>query len=155
MELDLNLQKIELAMMITGINHGLEIPEKELRFTFSRSSGPGGQNVNKVSTKVTLQFDIDRSASISEQQKARIKKKLASRISRNGVLRVTAGYHRTQKANREAVVKRFYELLASALAERRPRKRTKVSWAAKERRLKAKRHRSRIKQTRSKRIEAD
>ncbi len=137
------------------INHRLEIPERELKFTFSRSSGPGGQNVNKVSTKVTLRFDINRTRSLSEEQKSRIKRRLASRISRSGVLRVTAGYHRTQKANREAAVKRFAQLLASALATNPPRKRTVISRAAKERRLKAKRHRSRIKQARSKRIEAD
>lgn len=137
------------------INDSLEIPERELRFTFSRSSGPGGQNVNKVSTKVTLRFDINRTRGLSDEQKARIKRRLASRISRNGVLRVTAGYHRTQKANREAAVKRFSQLLASALATNPPRKRTGISRAAKERRLKAKRHRSRIKQARSKRIEPD
>lgn len=137
------------------INDWLEIPGRELRFTFSRSSGPGGQNVNKVSTKVTLRFDIDQSPDLSAEQKVRIKRKLASRISRNGILRITAGHHRTQKANRETAIKRFSELLASALATKRPRKRTRVLQAAKERRLKAKRHRSRVKQARTKRIEAE
>ena len=137
------------------INDRLKIPEMEIRFTFSRSSGPGGQNVNKVSTKVALKFDIERSSTLSEEQKAQIKKKLASRISRNGVLRVTAGYNRTQKANRVAAIKRFSELLTFALAKKPLRKQTVVSRAAKERRLKAKRHRSRIKQARSKRIEPE
>ncbi len=130
------------------IKNGLEIPDKDLRFTFSRSSGPGGQNVNKVNTKVTLSFDLDGSASLTREQKSRIKKKLASRISRNGVLQVTASYHRSQKANRDAAIKRFSELMSMALTERRPRKKTRISKAAKEKRLKDKKHRSRIKQSR-------
>ena len=137
------------------IRNGPEILERELRFTFSRSSGPGGQNVNKVNTRATLRFDVDASKGLSEEQKARIKRRLASRISRNGILMVTAGSHRTQKANRDAAVKRFSRLIASALKERVPRKKTSVSRAAKEKRLREKKHRSRIKQARAKRFNSD
>ncbi len=133
---------------VITIKNGIEIPERELRFTFSRSSGPGGQNVNKVNTRVTLNFDLDGSKSLTEEEKIRIRKSLASRISQNGVLKVTAGYHRSQKANREAAIKRFSQLMEWALSEKKPRKRTKLPRAAKERRLREKRHRSRIKQYR-------
>ncbi len=137
------------------INNNLEIPEREIRFTFSRSSGPGGQNVNKVSTRATLRFDVNGSRSLTEEQKAMVRRKLASRISRNGVLMVSADSHRTQKANRYAALKRFSELIAWALKKRIPRKRTRVSRAARERRLRKKKHRSMIKKARSKRFDRD
>jgi len=89
------------------INENLHIPEKELKFVFARASGPGGQNVNKVNTKVTLLFDIVKSPSLTDVQKIKIRNRLSNRISNEGVLRVTAMRYRTQKANREDAVKRF------------------------------------------------
>ncbi|HID96695.1 MAG TPA: aminoacyl-tRNA hydrolase [Thermodesulfobacteriaceae bacterium] len=134
------------------INEKLAIPKREIRFTFSRSSDPGGQNVNKVSTRASLLFDVDRSLSLSLEHKARIRNRLTSRIRHKGILRITAGNQRSQKANRDAALKCFVRLLASALREKPPRKKTTVSKAAKEKRLQGKKHRSRIKQARSEKI---
>lgn len=126
----------------------LEIPDEELLFTTSRSSGPGGQNVNKVSTRVTLLFNVERSPSLSEEQRERIRRRLAGRINRDGVLRVTSQRYRTQAANREAVVARFAELITEALSQAPERVPTKVTAKATERRLEEKRRRSRVKQAR-------
>ena len=83
------------------IQTGLSIPEGELTFTFSRSGGPGGQNVNKVNTRATLFFDVRNSPSLSEEQKALILERLKGRIDREGVMRVISQRHRTQGDNRE------------------------------------------------------
>ena len=121
------------------IASGLAVPESELAFETSRSGGPGGQNVNKVESRVTLFFDLGASTSLSAEQKARIRERLATRISRGGVLRVVSSRHRTQGANKKAVLERLVELLQDALevpAERRP---TRVPARARRRRLEAKR----------------
>ncbi|MEE4271652.1 MAG: alternative ribosome rescue aminoacyl-tRNA hydrolase ArfB [Thermoanaerobaculales bacterium] len=127
------------------INDHLVIDESELDYEFARSSGPGGQNVNKVETKVTLRFDVESSRSLSAGQKALITDRLATRITRDGVLRVTSQRHRTREANRNAAVARFIDLVDDALTERAVRKPTKMSRAAKKRRLENKRRRSRKK----------
>ena len=127
---------------------GLAIPEGELRFTASRSGGPGGQNVNKVATRVTLIFDVGGSPSLSPDQKARIRERLATRISRDGVLRVVSQRHRTQAANRKAAVERFVELLRVALAEEPPRVPTRPTRVARERRVASKKLRARVKEAR-------
>jgi len=134
------------------INRQLSIPERELRFRFSRSSGPGGQNVNKVNTKVTLSFDVDRSPSLSAEQKRQIKEKLANRITHKGILMISAGFHRTQKANRDAAVNRFAQLIAWALKKPAPRKKTYISRSANERRLRQKKKRSMIKKERGRKF---
>lgn len=128
---------------------GLEIPDEELDYATSRSSGPGGQNVNKVSTRVTLLFDLERSPSLSENQRELIRARLGGRISRTGILRVVSQRHRTQSANREAATARFAALLEEALAEAPERVPTKVPPQINERRLQEKRRRSRVKQTRA------
>lgn len=125
------------------------IPLRELSFTFARSSKPGGQNVNKVNTQVTLIFDLVHSPSLSAVQKTRIRQRLAGRINKQGLLRVISYRHRTQAANRAAALKRFAALLSEALQETKPRKKTRQPRAAKEGRLAAKKHRSRLKQLRS------
>ena len=125
-----------------------DIPDDELRFVTSRSSGPGGQNVNKVETRVSLLFDLDASPRLSDAQKARLRERLATRINRQGILRVTSQRHRTQKANREAALERFRDLIAAALAEPPRRARTRVPKAAKKRRLEQKRRRSELKRQR-------
>lgn len=135
--------------MVIEINRELEIQEHEISYTFSRSSKPGGQNVNKVSTRVTLLFDVEGSPSLTERQRERIWEKLASRIGRDGILRVVSQKHRTQKANREAALERFVTLLASALKPRRRRRPTAIPRGVKEGRLEAKKRRSRIKQART------
>ena len=137
------------------ITDDISIPESELSFSASRSSGPGGQNVNKVSTRVTLRFDLDASPHLSAEQKERIRERLATRISKQGVLSVSAQRERSQSANRQATVERFVELLQQALEvdpERRP---TRVPRGVDRRRLEDKRKRSRIKRQRSRRYTAD
>jgi ribosome-associated protein len=137
------------------IRKALIIPDEELSFEYARSSGPGGQNVNKVNTKVTLRFDVDASRSLSDDQRVRIKQKLHTRISKEGVLRVTSQRHRTQRANQEAVVERFTELVRDALARRRKRRKTKTPAAAHQRRLEDKKRRSALKKERGKILEDD
>jgi len=131
------------------INARLTIPEEEVRFTFSRSGGPGGQNVNKVNTRVTLWFDLEASPSLTLEQKDRIRRRLAPRINKNGVLRVDASGFRTQLANREDALNRFVSLMAGALKEKRKRKKTKIPKGVKERRLQAKKQRGLVKKARA------
>jgi ribosome-associated protein len=127
----------------------VEIPDEELLFTTSRSSGPGGQNVNKVSTRVTLLFDVDHSTALTDRQRELLHERLAGRINRNGVLRVTSQRHRTQSANRDAAVERFAMLLTEAFSEAPERVPTKIPAQINERRLDEKRRRARVKQSRA------
>ena len=126
------------------------IDTDELIFKFSRSGGPGGQNVNKVNTRVTLFFDVANCGSLSDWQKRRILARLATRADKNGVLRVVSQKFRTQRANRNAAVERLQQLLADVLRTRPIRKKSKVSYAAKKRRLEEKKRRSLLKRQRSK-----
>ena len=129
---------------------GLEIPDGDLEFVASRSGGPGGQNVNKVSSRVTLRFDLARTAVLSEEQRSRIRARLASRINKDGVLQVTSQVTRSQDLNREDAIARFAELLRSALHQDKKRVATRVTRTAKEQRLEEKRKRTNVKQSRSK-----
>jgi len=131
------------------INDQLAIPESELTFVASRSGGPGGQNVNKVSSRVTLTFDVEHSAALSAEQRARIRAKLGTRINKEGVLRVVSQRTRSQELNRDGAIARFGELLRAALAVEAPRVKTRVPRAAHERRLDYKRKRTRVKKSRS------
>jgi ribosome-associated protein len=130
------------------IHANLEIPETEVSFATSRSSGPGGQNVNKVESRVTLLFDLAASPSLTDEQRRRIASRLATRVNKAGVMRVVAQQHRTQAANREAALARFADLLAGAL-RRAPRRRpTRPPVAAARRRVADKRRKSRLKELR-------
>ena len=120
----------------------------ELAFQFTRSPGPGGQNVNKVNTRVTLRFDLDASPSLTPEQKNLVRRRLRSRVGADGVLRVTVSRHRTQTANRRSAVRRFIELLAEALHEAKPRTPTRPTVGAQHRRLRSKQHRSQLKRGR-------
>ena len=137
------------------IGDDLTIPDEEVSYATSRSGGPGGQNVNKLETRVALRFDLEASPSLTEEQKARLRERLATRITRAGILQVTAQKHRTQAENREAAVARFAELLREGLREEAPRKKTRVSKAAKRRRIESKRRRGERKKERTARIEVE
>jgi len=137
------------------ITASLTIPDSELTFTASRSSGPGGQNVNKVNTRVTLFFDVIRSPSLSDRQKELIGRRLPTRINKEGILRVVSQKHRTQNANREEAAERFASLLRGSLHEVPARKKRGISKAARRRRLDEKKHRARVKKNRSKTISWD
>jgi ribosome-associated protein len=132
------------------ITNDIFISEDELIFKASRSGGPGGQNVNKVNTRITLFFDVANCESVSDVQKRRILARLATRADKNGVLRVVSQKFRTQKANRRAAVERLQQLLAGALRTRPVRKRTTIPYAVKQRRLEEKKRRSLLKQQRAK-----
>ena len=129
---------------------GVLIPENEVRMTASRSGGPGGQNVNKVSSKVTLSFDVRGSTVLSEEQKRKIIGRLATRISKEGILQIVSQRTRSQELNRLDAVERFSELLRRALTPQTPRIKTRVSEAAKQRRIDEKKKHGLTKQKRSK-----
>jgi ribosome-associated protein len=131
------------------IGGGVSIAEEELVFKFSRSSGPGGQNVNKVNTRVTVFFDAAGTRELSDAQKKLILKKLATYADKRGVIRAVSQRHRTQKANREAAVEKLRGLLKKALKKKKVRKKTKVPESAKRRRLEEKRRRSILKKQRT------
>jgi ribosome-associated protein len=131
------------------INDQLSIPKDELSFTATRSSGPGGQHVNKASTRVTLSFDLANSPSLTPDQKQLLLERLPTRISKQGVLRVVSQKTRSQAANREVALERFVELLQQALEVPPQRKPTKVTAAAKEKRIAHKKHRGHLKRERS------
>ncbi len=135
---------------VVAVNAGLRIPVSELWFTAARAGGPGGQHVNKVCTKVVLHFDVDGSPSLSEGRRRIVREKLAGRINRDGILLLEGGEHRSRTRNKAAVLARFTALLRQALAPRRPRRKTKPSNAAKQRRLSAKKRRSLVKNLRKK-----
>lgn len=137
------------------ITSRLSIPESELKFTASRSSGPGGQNVNKVSTRVTLWFDVVNSPSLSDEERTLILSRLRGRVNRDGLLWVTSQESRSQAANRETAVIRFAELLHDAIKQAPTRKSSPVPRGVKLQRLMEKKHRSLIKQGRSHKPIAD
>jgi len=137
------------------ITNGIFISEDELVFKASRSGGPGGQNVNKVNTRVTLLFDMANCEGLSDAQKNRILARLRGRADKNGVIRVVSQKYRTQPANRRAAVERLGQLLADALKTRAPRKKTQVPYSAKQRRLEGKRQRGILKRQRAGRSSAE
>ena len=122
----------------------------ELTFTTSRSSGPGGQNVNKVNSKVTLKWDVARSFILKPEQREMIFKKLAPRITTDGILMVTSQEKRSQFENKEAALLKLDQLLIKAFRIAKVRKATKPTKAAKQKRIKRKKHHSEKKQWRQK-----
>jgi ribosome-associated protein len=126
----------------------LRLPLSELDYRATRSGGPGGQHVNTSSTRIELWWDIGASPTLTEEQRARLLARLASRVDGEGRLRIVASESRSQLRNREAATQRLREVVAAALAVAKPRKRTKPSRAAKAARLEAKRRRSETKRRR-------
>jgi len=132
------------------VNSSLQIPISELQYRTARSGGPGGQHVNRSESQVELLWDVQHSPSLSKTQRHRIMQTLKNRIDRQGVLHLTSSQRRSQLQNRRAVTERLAALVREAIKPRRKRVPTKPSRAAVERRLRAKRHRSGIKQQRGK-----
>ncbi|HJP61667.1 MAG TPA: alternative ribosome rescue aminoacyl-tRNA hydrolase ArfB [Gemmatimonadaceae bacterium] len=139
---------LENSLFVSG---SLSIPRAELDVRVSRSSGAGGQHVNKTSSRVEIFWNIDKSRAVTEEQRARLHEKLASRLTTEGNVRVVASDTRSQTRNRELAEQRLAELVARSLVVPRKRKPTKPTKAAKEARLDAKRRQSSKKRERSER----
>ncbi|MFL5465729.1 MAG: alternative ribosome rescue aminoacyl-tRNA hydrolase ArfB [Gemmatimonadaceae bacterium] len=133
-----------------AVNESLSIPRNELDVRVSRSSGAGGQHVNKTSSRVEIFWNIRRSSAPTDAQRARLTEKLASRMTTEGSIRVVASDMRSQSRNRELAEERLTELVRRALVVPRKRKPTKPSRAAKEARLESKKRQSHKKRERSK-----
>ncbi len=129
-------------------NHKIQIPQDELIFKASRSSGPGGQNVNKLNTKVAVVFDVENSGILNSQQKEIIIRKLASRLTKDNRLIVESQRFRSQRANRDFAVEKLTNILEGALKRPKIRRPTRPTHTAVEKRLKQKKSRSLLKQQR-------
>jgi len=123
---------------------GVEIPDNELSVSFVRSSGPGGQNVNKVATTVQLRFDLAHTNILAEGAKARLRALSGRRLTADGAILIIARNHRTQEHNRREAEERLADLIRRALVPPRPRKATRPTRAARERRLE---HKARLQRT--------
>lgn len=130
------------------ITPALLLPLAELEYRATRSGGPGGQHVNTSSTRIEVWWDLRSSPTLTDEQRGRLLERLAGRLDSEGRLRLVASDSRSQLRNREAATERLRVLVASALAVRKPRKRTKPSRAAKAARLEANRRRSAVKRDR-------
>ncbi len=130
------------------VQEGLVIPGAEIEVRATRASGPGGQNVNKVSTRIELLYDVETSSVLSEAQRERIRKRLSTRINRAGVLRVVSQKHRTRNQNEVAARERLAELLREALHVQQVRRPSRPTSASRRRRLEDKRRRSGVKHSR-------
>lgn len=126
----------------------LSIDENEIQFDFVRSSGPGGQNVNKVATGVQLRFNVVHSPSLPEEVKARLARLAGNRMTNDGVLIIEAHQYRTQEQNRADAELRLVELIRQATRRPKPRKQTHPGAAARARRIEEKRQRGELKRMR-------
>lgn len=135
--------------MQTNVSNLIELIKPELTFSASRSSGPGGQNVNKVNSRITLSWKVSESA-LAADVKEVILKKLQSRITADGELQISVQESRSQLQNKEATIQKLHELLTKAFTPRKARKPTKPGKAAKQARLKSKKQHGEKKKWRQK-----
>jgi ribosome-associated protein len=137
------------------INKRIVIPASEIQFRFSRSSGPGGQNVNKLSTRAELVFNLAHSSAIDEPTKTRLLKKLSNSVDGAGTVTVTSQESRSQYQNKHIALEKFILMLQQALIVPKIRKDTKPTRSAKKKRLDSKNLRGAIKKTRTKHIDVE
>jgi ribosome-associated protein len=130
------------------ITSNIVINENEIKERFIRASGPGGQNVNKVSSAVQLRFDVASSSSVPEEVKARLPRLAGNRMTEGGVLVIEARRYRTQERNRRDALERLIALLRSASKRPKPRKKTRPTLASRKRRLDSKHRRGEVKRMR-------
>ena len=124
------------------VTRSIRLPEEELRFRFVRASGPGGQNVNKVSTAVELRFDVRRSPSLPEAVRARLHALAGRRVTNDGVIVIDAQRHRTQERNRADAIERLVDLIRQATVVPRARRPTRPTRGSQERRIAGKKKRA-------------
>jgi ribosome-associated protein len=123
----------------------ISIDEREISESFVRASGPGGQNVNKLSTAVQLRFDVRASPSLPDDVRARLERLAGSRLTRDGVLVIIAQRHRTQARNRQDALDRLIDLIRRAATPPAPRRPTRPTAASRERRIETKKRRAKVK----------
>jgi ribosome-associated protein len=133
----------------------ISLEEREIEESFVRSSGPGGQNVNKLATAVQLRFDVRHSPSLPEDVRARLERLAGSKLSGEGVLIITAQRHRTQTRNRQDALARLIHLIRRAAVAPRPRRPTKPTAASRERRIESKKRRGGMKRLRRANVSVD
>jgi ribosome-associated protein len=133
---------------VIRVTDQINIDEREIEESFVRASGPGGQNVNKLATAVQLRFDVSGSPSLPAEVRARLEELAGARMTREGVLVIAAQRHRTQARNRHDALERLVDLVRRAAIEPRPRRPTRPTAAARERRIEVKKRRAGIKRLR-------
>lgn len=144
-----NLSHLPKAMPSLSIEQNWQIPEKDLKFHYARSGGPGGQHVNKVATKAELRFDLAGTTALSDAQKARLRRAFPAHITEAGELLLTSEKYRSRRRNEEDALERLAQMLRSIRRPPKPRIPTKVTLAQKRRRIEQKRLRGAQKRLRA------
>jgi ribosome-associated protein len=134
--------------MAIVINQDLSIPDTDVRFSAARSGGPGGQHVNKVNSRVILEFDVLNTSALRPSQKRKIIERVGHRMNQQGILRLQAQRYRSQSANRADLVEKFIGVLQDALRPVKSRVPTRIPRSVREKRLEEKKLRTRVKRVR-------